>query len=113
MKYWLREPYLGFGADAHGFDGTHRMQNAELASDYVRDPASSQILADTIGERFFLGLRLMRGIEPPFTPFEPQISDLISRGLLEVHNHRLRLTPRGVMLSNEVFAEFVEVPAQL
>ncbi len=111
MKYWLREPYLGFGADAHGFDGTHRMQNTESASDYVRDPAPTQTLADPIGERFFLGLRLIRGIEPPFTPFEAQISDLISRGLLEMHDHRLRLTPRGVMLSNEVFSEFIEVPA--
>jgi oxygen-independent coproporphyrinogen-3 oxidase len=113
MKYWLREPYLGFGADAHGFDGTHRTQNTELASDYVRDPAPTQTLADSVGERYFLGLRLMRGIEPPFTPFEPQISGLISRGLLEMHDNRLRLTPRGVMLSNEVFAEFIEVPAQL
>lgn len=111
MKYWLRELYLGFGADAHGFDGTHRMQNTELAADYVRDPAPSRTLADPIGERFFLGLRLMRGIEEPFAPFEAQVADLIARGLLEIRDGRLRLTPRGVMLSNEVFSEFVEVPA--
>ena len=35
LKYWHREPYLGFGADAHSFDGESRWQNAESASDYV------------------------------------------------------------------------------
>jgi oxygen-independent coproporphyrinogen-3 oxidase len=27
LKYWRREPYLGFGADAHSFDGSMRWQN--------------------------------------------------------------------------------------
>ncbi|MEI9813815.1 MAG: hypothetical protein WDO18_14725 [Acidobacteriota bacterium] len=103
-KYWTREPYLGFGADAHSFLNEQRIQNAELAAGYVRDPAPTRTAADPTAERFFLGLRLMRGIEGPFTPFE-------SHGLLEIHDNRLRLTPRGVMLSNEVFSEFIEVPA--
>jgi len=29
LKYWRREPYLGFGADAHSFDGAWRWQNPE------------------------------------------------------------------------------------
>ena len=35
MKYWRREPYTGFGADAHSFDGRWRWQNVESARDYV------------------------------------------------------------------------------
>src|SRR5207253_2881399 len=28
LKYWRREPYLGFGAGAHSFSGTERWANA-------------------------------------------------------------------------------------
>jgi oxygen-independent coproporphyrinogen-3 oxidase len=106
LKYWTRQPYLGFGADAHSFDGRDRIQNTERAEDYVVDPKPERSPADPIAERFFLGLRLTQGIEPPFEPFTAQIRELIANGLL-VLTDRLRLTPRGVLLSNEVFAEFV------
>jgi oxygen-independent coproporphyrinogen-3 oxidase len=110
LKYWRREPYLGFGADAHSFDGEWRWSNAESAADYVaggvlRDRAR----ADAIGERFYLGLRLMEGIEGEWSPFEEGIERFLREGLLEVVGGRLKLTSRGVMLSNEVFAEFVGV----
>jgi oxygen-independent coproporphyrinogen III oxidase len=107
LKYWLREPYLGFGSDAHGFDGTDRIQNTEQAADYVNDPAPERTPADPIAERFFLGLRLTRGIEPPFAPFESEIKKHLDTGLLQQTGERLHLTPRGVLLSNEVFSDFV------
>lgn len=107
LKYWTREPYLGFGADAHSFDGTHRIQNTELAQDYVINPNPKRTPADPTSERFFLGLRLSRGIAPPFHPFESQIERHIINGLLELSSDHLRLTHKGVLLSNEVFAEFV------
>ena len=112
LKYWRREPYLGFGADAHSFDGTWRWQNAESAADYVEHPdARERALADPVGERFFLGLRLSEGIAGDWSPFEEAIERFLRDGLLESSGGRLRLTPRGVLLSNEVFAEFVGVPA--
>jgi oxygen-independent coproporphyrinogen-3 oxidase len=111
LKYWRREPYLGFGADAHSFDGESRWQNPESASEYVaRGHALRGILpADPIAERFFLGLRLTEGIEGPWEPFSDAIRQFIDDGLLEQSGTRVRLTPRGVMLSNEVFQEFVGV----
>jgi oxygen-independent coproporphyrinogen-3 oxidase len=111
LKYWRREPYLGFGADAHSFDGESRWQNPESASDYVaRGHALRVILpADAVAERFFLGLRLSEGIEGPWEPFAGPIRQFIHDGLLEKFGERIRLTPRGVMLSNEVFQEFVGV----
>ena len=36
LKYWRLEPYAGFGADAHGFDGRFRAANVETAAEYVR-----------------------------------------------------------------------------
>ena len=35
LKYWRREPYAGFGADAHSFDGVLRRQNVESPQEYV------------------------------------------------------------------------------
>jgi oxygen-independent coproporphyrinogen-3 oxidase len=107
LKYWLREPYLGFGSDAHSFDGTDRIQNTERAQDYVTDPEPQRTPADPIAEKFFLGLRLARGIEAPFAPFEAEIQKHLASGLLQRTGARLHLTPRGVLLSNEVFSEFV------
>jgi oxygen-independent coproporphyrinogen III oxidase len=112
LKYWRREPYLGFGADAHSFDGEWRWRNAESAAEYVNQPgAIDRVAADATGERFFLGLRLEEGIDGDWSPFADAIRRFIGDGLLQFDGARLRLTDRGVLLSNEVFAEFVEVAA--
>jgi oxygen-independent coproporphyrinogen-3 oxidase len=108
LKYWRREPYLGFGADAHSFDGEWRWRMEESAADYVDRPgAIDRTPADAIGERFFLGLRLSQGIDGDWSPFRDSIERFLRDGLLESDGRRLRLTSRGVLLSNEVFAEFV------
>ncbi len=110
LKYWHREPYLGFGADAHSFDGESRWQNAESAADYVaQDAPQAKTPADNTAERFFLGLRLTEGVDQPFEPFSDAIRQFLNDGLLEQSGTRVRLTPRGVMLSNEVFQEFIGV----
>ncbi|MBZ5675745.1 MAG: radical SAM family heme chaperone HemW [Acidobacteriia bacterium] len=107
LKYWRREPYLGFGADAHSFDGTWRWQNPESIEEYLRGSKPERTVADPTGEQFFLGLRLSKGIEGDWSAFRPAIERLIRDGLLESDETALRLTARGVLLSNEVFAEFV------
>jgi oxygen-independent coproporphyrinogen-3 oxidase len=112
LKYWRRESYLGFGADAHSFDGEQRWQNAESAAEYVASAARPQerTAADSIGEPFFLGLRLAEGIPDMTGPFAAAIERFVHDGLIERGDGRLRLTSRGVLLSNEVFAEFIDDP---
>lgn len=111
LKYWRREPYFGFGADAHSFDGEWRWQHAESAAAYCAGAPQEKTAAEPVAERFFLGLRLSEGIEPPWEPFEDAIARFVKDGLLEESRGRVRLTPRGVLLSNEVFQEFVGVTA--
>ncbi|HLH44086.1 MAG TPA: radical SAM family heme chaperone HemW [Bryobacteraceae bacterium] len=112
LKYWRREPYLGFGADAHSFDGATRWQNVESVREYVErlaqglSPAVARSAADS-AEAFFLGLRLDAGIEADWSPYRDAVERLLGQGLLETQGRRLRLTRRGVLLSNEVFAEFI------
>ena len=110
LKYWRREPYLGFGADAHSFDGRWRWQNPESIEEYLRGADPERTPADPVTERFFLGLRLSEGIEGDWSLFRTAIERFIRDGLLEISGSRLQLTSRGVLLSNEVFAEFVGAP---
>jgi len=70
-----------------------------------------------IEESFFLGLRLNRGVdlERLRTEFSPNavalwhsaIEQCVQDGLLEQQGTILRLTSRGRLLSNEVFARFL------
>jgi oxygen-independent coproporphyrinogen-3 oxidase len=116
LKYWQNAPYAGFGADAHSFDGTHRTANAETAAEYVaRWRAGRPVRVETTEvnaqeERFFVGLRLLSGVAPEpedYDRYSGSIERLLDAGLLERAGPRLRLTSRGVLLSNEVFAEFL------
>ena len=116
LKYWQLEPYAGFGADAHSFDGAVRGQNIESPSDYVERIESGgtaridSTVADAAEERFFVGLRLVQGIQPlpeEWLKFEQPIERFIADGLLARDGSRLWLTDRGVLFSNEVFAEFI------
>jgi oxygen-independent coproporphyrinogen-3 oxidase len=110
LKYWTLEPYVGFGADAHSFDGRLRWQNPESVTEYLDSPRPTYVPANPLEERFFVGLRLTRGIRPEpaeWEYFREPIRRFIAEGLLEAGDGTLRLTSRGVMLSNEVFQEFL------
>ena len=66
--------------------------------------------ANRAEERFFVGLRLTDGILPEpdeWTRFEAPIQRFLTEGLLAKEGEKLRLTNRGVLFSNEVFAEFI------
>ena len=110
LKYWKLEPYAGFGADAHSFDGRVRQQNPESVEDYLNLPRIESTFAHLDEERFFVGLRLMAGIRPApeeWRRYEQPIRRFLDAGLLETEGGVLRLTGRGVLLSNEVFQEFL------
>lgn len=112
LKYWRREPYFGFGADAHSFDGAWRWQNAEDAADYVEHSLQPPKKALSCGEeeRFFLGLRLARGVQTDSADWQRNgaaFNRFLSDGLLQQRGEWLSLTPRGILFSNEVFQEFL------
>ena len=68
LKYWTLEPYAGFGADAHSYDGSVRSRNVESPAEYVErfergESACEETIPGRRGEeRFFLGLRLRSGM---------------------------------------------------
>ena len=87
LKYWRREPYLGFGADAHSFDGVSRWQNPETAADYVERhanglPSRSKTSAAR-SAKILLGLRLEQGMDAEWSAHEDAVRRFIQDGLLE------------------------------
>lgn len=118
LKYWQFEPYIGFGLDAHSFDGTHRWSNPDTLAAYLPQQengaagAPDLIETDASEERFFVGLRLMRGIEPSvqeWSRFAQPIEKHLRNGMLHRDGERLRLSDRGVLVSNEIFEDFIHV----
>jgi len=129
LKYWLRHPYLGFGVDAHSMLCAPRPNQPHSAVRFATTGNLDALLAgasptrtevgekNALEETFFLGLRLNRGvnltmIETNFGPdaltrYREQNTELATSGLLLSDNNWLRLTERGRLLSNEVFARFL------
>ncbi len=110
LKYWKLEPYLGFGADAHSFDGGERWQNLEGVSEYLTQGELEREPAHPEQERFCVGLRLTEGLTPTSqegSQHAEAIERFVGMGLLEKSEGRLRLSSRGVLLSNDVFQEFL------
>lgn len=123
-KYWRREPCYGFGNSAHSHDGARRRwANERDGANYVQliERGHSPIVerntlseGDVRSEAIFLGLRLMRGVDlqDHLTRFgvdlreqyNGEIDRLKDAGLIEIDSEVLKLTSRGALLSNEVFA---------
>jgi oxygen-independent coproporphyrinogen-3 oxidase len=119
-KYWEREPYLGFGLDAHsmlrdGLGGV-RWANADEMGAYVGRMGTRgfERTIDRVGreaafeEELFLGLRLVEGvdlsaIEERYGMAPDALQDLQAAGLVQFGGNRMSLTARGRMASNEVF----------
>jgi oxygen-independent coproporphyrinogen-3 oxidase len=127
LKYWTRQPYLGFGMDAHSMlrsrDGQAvRFSNSDSLEKYLADALKERTRVSSesaLQEAFFLGLRLNRGIDlqnllcefgqNAVSYYTESISELETAGLLKKDGGTIRLTSRGRMLSNEVFERFISV----
>lgn len=125
-KYWTNAPYFGFGVDAHSYDGERRWANADSLDAYLKKMARGEspvaeckVLArqEQLEERLFLGLRRRGGVSLPELDAEfaadvaerynGTIQEFVQAGWMEQHSGRLRLTDRGLLFSNEVFAGFL------
>jgi len=127
LVYWHNLPYLGIGAAAHSCVGGHRLANTNSLDKYLADyrghtpwkPEMDEVIdpALEIAETIILGLRLGEGIKKEtvnsrfgidiMERFRPQIAEMAGAGLMEQDNGYLTLTPRGRLLSNEVFWRFL------
>jgi putative oxygen-independent coproporphyrinogen III oxidase len=124
LVYWERRPYAAVGPGAHSFDGAMRQWNAApldawmaalvsasggIAPTMPPGGAESLDAATAETEALFLGLRLARGV--PRNAVLSRIDAFAwaaEHGLIEDGpDERVRLTLRGRLLSNELFARIV------
>lgn len=127
LLYWRNEPYLGVGAGAHSWQAGRRWINAAAPAEYarrMRDQGTALVEEEPIlpelemDETMMMGLRLVEegvtwdrfrqrfGLDPR-QRYGPQISELVELGLLEIDDHRVRLSPRGRLLGNQAFVRFL------
>ncbi len=128
--YWTREDYAGIGLGAASLMNDTRYNELEDLEEYINSYLESEsgLYAahiehlkpfDCMGEFMFLGLRMMRGVsiadfnekfnKDIYDVFGKAIKTSIDEGLLETYENgeKLRLTERGIDVSNIVFARFI------
>lgn len=119
LKYWSMQPYVGFGSDAHSFDGSRRWANAATAPEYVRlikTRGSARTACERLGPRRILEDRLLTGLRTcggvrlhrgDWDALEPGVAALVARGLLVVDRSTIRLTDAGLLFADEAMAELL------
>lgn len=119
--YWDRKSYKGFGLGACSFNGTVRFQNVKNLGKYLEllekkesvIDACEQLTSTQIAlEKIMLGLRQSKGLVvadymKEATPaqqlhFIQGAEKLKVNGLIEQDEYKIRLTPKGYALENEV-----------
>ena len=124
--YWQAEEYLGMGLGAHSYMDGERFHNRYDLQEYINAKGEVSLLKedveviteeDALAEFMFLGLRLTEGVS--FARFRErfgqemkniygrQIEELVKDGLLKEDEIGIRLTVRGVDISNVVFEKFL------
>ncbi len=118
-RYWDSTPYMGFGAAAHSFDGTHRRWNVANTTEYINGVASHSIYydgetltaADAHNEYIMTALRTPQGIakDKISTPYQAsldkKIQKYISTGLIVENNRYYQPTPKGLLQADGIAAD--------
>lgn len=126
LGYWRDQEYFGFGAAAHSYLQGVRSWNASDPKEYQQGMLAAntaQVGQETLNrdrrmaETLILGLRLTQGLDPAFLRerfgeswaerFQPRFTEFSRQGLMKVESENIRLTPRGMLLSNVVFREIL------
>jgi oxygen-independent coproporphyrinogen-3 oxidase len=133
INYWERGEYIGAGAGAHSFINNTRSKNIKDIDKYIESVNKGAVPEiestrltheDALKEFIFLGLRKREGINiGPGTPASQLLlsegtglhtalaeasEELIGQGLIETDRDHLRLTRRGIVLSNAVIVRLFE-----
>jgi len=126
LVYWRDGAYLGFGAGAHSHRASRRWWNVLAPAEYIArlqagespQAAAEEISpAQAMGETMMLGLRLSEGVGAEAfrarfgrdleQVYARPLEELAAAGLIQWDGQRARLTARGRLLGNQVFARFL------
>ena len=124
--YWQAEEYLGMGLGSHSYMNGERFHNLYDLSEYIKANGEVSLLKedveviieeDALAEFMFLGLRLTEGVSflrfrerfgrEMYDIYGEQVANLAAEGLLTEDETGIRLTRRGIDISNYVFEKFL------
>lgn len=122
--YWERKPYKGFGVGACSFDGTSRFQHEKNLMKYlagVEQEKNITFFSETLTpeqkylEKVMLGLRRSKGAlvndllddlsDQQKVIFNERVANLYKNGFVAKDGERLKLTPAGLAVENEVIVQ--------
>ncbi|MDG1989696.1 MAG: radical SAM family heme chaperone HemW [Dehalococcoidia bacterium] len=136
-SYWNMNEYLGIGAGAHSFMSNNRFSNIKNPREYIsaiktmslnvnqqQEIKMEQVTegekideSNILNEAMLFGLRMIRGVNisqfqkkyniDPRLQFNEQIERSKNKGLMIENNTHLKLSEKGLLLSNEVFEDFI------
>ncbi len=124
-KYWDNQSYYGLGAGAHGYINGYRHVNVKGINEYIASTHSNLPIheqekvsrQEAMEDFMMVGLRLIQGIgrQNFFDQFGCSIESVFGmtldkqkeKKLIEETQWGYRLSNKGVLLGNEVFAEFI------
>jgi oxygen-independent coproporphyrinogen-3 oxidase len=116
LRYWRRDPYLGFGLAAHSFAGERRFANTRDMARYVAGDRAGDVdealgPAEQRRETIFLRLRQSAGIgyDDVVSLCGEEGIEWMARGLqdgwLRRDGARVAFTPAGFLLSNDYISQ--------
>lgn len=122
LNYWNNAEYYGFGVAAHGYIDGIRYSNYCTLEEYMNNPAQHehghiQTEIEKLEEEIFLGFRREFGIETSVINdkfginFEEKYKKVLSKYLpqyIAKTQNGYKLTLEGVLLSNNILADFLE-----
>ena len=136
MKYWSMRDYLGVGLGAHSYMCGKRFGNIKDLEEYIAANLENQngppdyerhrewnhenSVSDQMSEYMFTGLRRIDGIDPAHfekkfnKPLKsayfkewPEIERYVKKGFLISDGRGLRLSEKGIDISNKIMSEFI------
>lgn len=125
--YWTGVDYVGLGLGASSYLDGYRYRNVDDIREYLSldltEPGAAardihhQSLEEQMEEFMFLGLRMSKGVSGSeffqrfdrnmWNVYEKPLAQLEAQQLIEIHYPQIRLTDRGVDVSNRVLSEFL------
>ena len=126
LRYWLTQPYIGFGPGAHSDFGGRRYSFVRDLDAYIQGVLQGGDIIDEselipkrerCGEYLMLRLRTVQGINEQeyrstyfmdFTPLQARLEQFQAQGWAEQTDGRWHFTPQGFLLSNQLIGDLLE-----
>ena len=126
LRYWLTQPYIGFGPGAHSDIGGRRYSFVRDLDAYIQGVLQGGDIIDEseiipkrerCGEYLMLRLRTVQGINEQeyrstyfmdFAPLQARLEQFRAQGWAEQTDGRWHFTPKGFLLSNQLIGDLLE-----